>query len=157
MADEINSLAEQIRMLNIQIASTEGGDTSASEAGGLRVKRQTAVDRLSELLGINVAEQPSGGVSISVGGEFLVFEGQRREVAGRARRAGTEAASGVIEFVGTHSPLTRNDRRIAGTVYEPATRSSAGSSTSWTTWPARWRSNSTKCIRRARAWSASIS
>ena len=40
MADEINSLAEEIRLLNIQIASTEGGDTSGSEAGGLRVKRQ---------------------------------------------------------------------------------------------------------------------
>ena len=37
-ADEINSLTEQIRKLNVQIASTEGGDTSASEAGGLRVQ-----------------------------------------------------------------------------------------------------------------------
>src|SRR3954447_14004490 len=34
---EINDLAEQIRKLNIQIASSEGGGSSSSEAGGLRV------------------------------------------------------------------------------------------------------------------------
>ncbi|MEX0641825.1 MAG: flagellar basal body rod C-terminal domain-containing protein [Pirellulales bacterium] len=103
-ADEINNLTEEIRILNVQIASSEGGDTSASEAGGLRVKRQTAVDRLSELVGINVTEQPSGGLSISAGGEFLVYEGQRHEVAVNTDQ-GSEAASGIIEFTGTHSPL----------------------------------------------------
>src|SRR4029079_9560042 len=55
-ADEINELTEQIRKLNLQISSTEGGDSSSSEAGGLRVTRQQAVDRLSELLSINVSE-----------------------------------------------------------------------------------------------------
>src|SRR5262249_19649733 len=34
---EINDLAEQVRQLNVQIASTEGGDTTSSTAGGLRV------------------------------------------------------------------------------------------------------------------------
>src|SRR4051812_15831856 len=77
---EINSLTEQVRNLNVQIASTEGGNSGSSEAGGLRVQRQSAIDRLSELLDIHVAEQPSGGVSISVGGDFLVFEGQSRTV-----------------------------------------------------------------------------
>jgi flagellar hook-associated protein 1 len=112
-ADEINSLTEQIRALNIQIASSEGGDTSASEAGGLRVKRQSAIDRLSELVGINVAEQPSGGLSISVGGEFLVFEGQRREVQVNTE-VGTEAASGFIEFVGTGAPLDSATGELKG-------------------------------------------
>src|SRR4051812_39478763 len=32
-ADEINNLTNQIQKLNIQIASTEGGDSSSSEAG----------------------------------------------------------------------------------------------------------------------------
>src|SRR5205823_341929 len=79
-ADEINQLTGQIRQLNVQIAATEGGNASASEAGGLRVKRQTAIDRLSELVGIQVTEQPSGGVSVAAGGDLLVIEGQRREV-----------------------------------------------------------------------------
>jgi flagellar hook-associated protein 1 FlgK len=113
VADEINSLAEQIRVLNVQIASSEGGDASASEAGALRVRRQTAVDRLSEIVGIQVVEQPSGGVSVSVGGEFLVFEGQRREVA-VSTDSTAEAAAGVIEFVGTHSPLNSATGELTG-------------------------------------------
>ena len=40
VADEINSLAEEIRLLNIQIASTEGGDTSGERSG--RIARETA-------------------------------------------------------------------------------------------------------------------
>jgi len=108
-ADEINGLAEQVRLLNVQIATSEGGDTSASEAGSLRVKRQAAVDRLSELLGIRVDEQPSGGLSISVGGEFLVFEGQRRAVEVNATDA-----DGTIEFVGTHSPLNSSTGELRG-------------------------------------------
>lgn len=112
-SDEINSLTEQIRVLNVQIASSEGGDSSASEAGGLRVARQQAVDRLSELVGISVSEQPSGGLSITAGGEFLVFEGQRREVAVNADQ-GVEAAAGVIEFVGSHSPLTATTGELKG-------------------------------------------
>jgi flagellar hook-associated protein 1 len=113
VGDEINSLTEQIRQLNVQIASAEGGNSSASEAGGLRVKRQTAVDRLSELVGIHVDEQPSGGLSISVGGEFLVFEGQRWEVEVSAGDA-VNATSGTIQFVGTHSPLNTTTGELAG-------------------------------------------
>jgi flagellar hook-associated protein 1 len=113
MADEINNLTEQIRVLNVQIASSEGGDTSGSEAGGLRVKRQSAVDRLSELLGIHVAEQTSGGLNISVGGELLVFEGQRREVQVNTE-LGAETASGIIEFVGTNSPVNSSTGELKG-------------------------------------------
>ena len=53
---------------------------SGSDAGALRVKRQSAIDRLAELVGVRVEEQPSGGMAVAIGGEFLVFEGQRRAV-----------------------------------------------------------------------------
>jgi flagellar hook-associated protein 1 len=112
-ADEINDLAEQIRKLNVQIASTEGGNSSASEAGGLRVQRQTAVDRLSELVGVHVTEQPSGGLSIAVGGDFLVFEGQRREVeVDKSSQNGT--TSGVIRFADTNGLLTTTSGEVGG-------------------------------------------
>jgi flagellar hook-associated protein 1 len=112
-ADEINGLSEQIRLLNVQIASNEGGGSSNSEAGALRVRRQTAVDRLSELLGIHVNEQPSGGLSISVGGEFLVFEGQRREIAvGTSNEDGT--STGFLNFKTTNSPLNTTTGELAG-------------------------------------------
>lgn len=112
-ADEINNLSEEIRILNVQIASSEGGDTSASEAGGLRVRRQTAIDRLSELVGINVQEQPSGGVSIAVGGEFLVFEGQRRTVEVNTTD-GSGTASGVIQFTESHARLNTISGELNG-------------------------------------------
>jgi len=100
-ADEINSLAEDIRLLNVQIATSEGGDVSGSDAGSLRVERQNAIDRLSEIAGIQISEQPSGGVNVSVGGEFLVFEGFRREVT-----VGTvEDGTGIVQFADTQSPL----------------------------------------------------
>lgn len=112
-AKEINDLAEQVRKLNIQIASTEGGDTTSSAAGGLRVQRQGAIDRLSELLGIQVSEQPSGGVSISVAGDFLVFEGQRREVeVDKSSQNG--AASGILKFKDTNGKVQTATGEVAG-------------------------------------------
>src|SRR2546423_13749222 len=92
-ASEINDLAEQIRKLNVQISSTEGGNASASEAGGLRDKRQTAVDRLSELVGITVSEQASGGVSGAVRGGFLLFESPRAQgECGEVKHNGVQRA-----------------------------------------------------------------
>jgi flagellar hook-associated protein 1 FlgK len=112
-ANEINDLSEQIRKLNVQIASTEGGDSTASEAGGLRVKRQTAVDRLSELLGIQVTEQPSGGISVAVGGDFLVFEGQKREVE-VSKTSQSITSGGIIQFADTHGKLQSTTGEVAG-------------------------------------------
>lgn len=111
--EEINTLAEEIRVLNVQIASTEGGDTSSSDAGGLRVRRQQAVDRLAEITGIQVTEQPSGGLSVVIGGEFLVFEGQRRAVT-----LSTTVEDGVavdtIQFADTQSPLQLTSGELHG-------------------------------------------
>jgi flagellar hook-associated protein 1 FlgK len=113
IADEINDLSETIRLLNIQIASTEGGDGSNSQAGGLRVRRQDAVDALSKLVGIRVEEQPSGGLAVSIGGEFLIFEGQRREVAVNSS-VDNGLELGIIEFVDTQSELNTASGEITG-------------------------------------------
>jgi flagellar hook-associated protein 1 FlgK len=113
VADEINSLAEEIRLLNIKIASSEGGDTSVSDAGALRVKRQNAVDYLAELIGVRVVEQPSGGLAVSVDGELLVFEGQRREVT-IDNSDDTGVAIGVIQFADTNSPLNVVSGELSG-------------------------------------------
>jgi flagellar hook-associated protein 1 FlgK len=113
MADEINNLSEEVRLLNIQISSIEGGGSTGSEAAGLRVKRQTAVDRLAELVGISVYEQQSGGLAVAVGGDFLVFEGQRRAVA-YAGSVTAGLAEGVIEFADTHSAVDTTAGELKG-------------------------------------------
>jgi flagellar hook-associated protein 1 len=80
MGERINRLTEEIQKLNIQIAETEGGDVSASDAVGLRDLRLLALENLAKIVKVRVTEQPSGGVNIYAGGDFLVFEGTRREV-----------------------------------------------------------------------------
>ena len=112
-ASEINDLTEQIRKLNVQIASTEGGNSNASEAGGLRVQRQAAVDRLSELISIHVSEQPSGGISVAVGGDFLVFEGQRRSVT-VDRSSQNGVATGILRFSDTNGKVQTTGGEVGG-------------------------------------------
>ena len=80
VAQRINQLTENIRTLNIRIVEAEGGDTSASDAVGLRDQRLIALEDLAELIDIEVREQPSGAVVVYAGGQFLVFEGIRRSV-----------------------------------------------------------------------------
>lgn len=113
LSDEINNLAEEIRQLNVQISSSEVGEGGSSEAGGLRVKRQIAVDRLSEIVNIHVEEQPNGGLSIGVGGELLVFEGTRQEVD-IDRKSQDGASSGFIEFTHSHGKLEANSGELGG-------------------------------------------
>jgi flagellar hook-associated protein 1 len=112
-ADEINTLTEQVRKLNVQIATVEGGGSSSSDAGGLRVQRQQAIDRLSEIAGITVTEQPSGADNIAVGGDFLVFEGQRRAVEVKQTNDGGTLKN-TIQFADTKSPLVTSTGELAG-------------------------------------------
>ncbi|MFV2066772.1 MAG: flagellar hook-associated protein FlgK [Pirellulales bacterium] len=80
LADDVNRLTEEIRSLNVRIATAEGGDVSISDAVGLRDQRYVALQNLAELVDIKVTEQDSGTLTVFVGGQYLVFEGQRREV-----------------------------------------------------------------------------
>jgi flagellar hook-associated protein 1 FlgK len=80
IADRINRLVEEIRVLNIRIAETEGGDVSASDAVGLRDRRLAALEELAELTDIRVEEQQSGGVTVYSGSDYLVFEGMSKQV-----------------------------------------------------------------------------
>lgn len=80
MGNEINRLIEEIRVLNVRIAETEGGSVSASDAVGLRDQRLQALENLAKVVEIRVREQPSGSVTVYVGGDWLVTEGYSRPV-----------------------------------------------------------------------------
>jgi len=104
ISSSINELSEEIRQLNLQISSVEGGGLSGSEAGGLRTQRSNAIGALAELVDIRVNEQPSGAVTVSVGGEFLVVDGIRREVASsNGKTDGLNTAT--VQFADLNSPL----------------------------------------------------
>lgn len=113
IADEINELIGRIQRLNIRIAETEGGDISTSDAVGLRDQRQEALERLAQLIDIRVEEQPSGMVTVYRGGDYLVSEGQARQV-----RAFTNTENGLptteIRLVDTDSPLNPTAGELYG-------------------------------------------
>ena len=112
---DINRLVEEIRTLNIQIATTEGGDISPSDAVGLRDQRHLALTNLAKLINIDVHEQPSGGVNVFVGGDFLVLEGIAREVeASFSSDRGLRVTT--IQLKATDSPLAISSGEVAGLV-----------------------------------------
>ena len=116
MAERINNLTEEIQTLNIQIAEAEGGDVSASDAVGLRDQRMVALEELATLVEIRVEEQPSGGVNVYAGGDFLVFEGTRRDVE-VVMDTDRGIAISEIQLAETASPLSATSGELAGLMY----------------------------------------
>jgi len=111
--ERINSLTEEIKKLNIQIAEVEGGNTSASDAVGLRDQRLLALENLAQIIKVRVREQPSGGVTVYAGGDFLVFEGTRREVeVVESSEGGITVAE--IRLSDTNSPVHAESGELHG-------------------------------------------
>ena len=77
---EINTLSNQVAKLNLQIVTLEGGNATGSEAGGLRSQRDAALQRPAEIADVKISEGHTGAANVSLAGEFLVFEGTRRQV-----------------------------------------------------------------------------
>lgn len=112
---DINRLVSELGTLNIQIANTEGGDSSPSDAVGLRDQRNLVLTNLAKLINIDVNEQPSGGVNVFVGGDFLVLEGITREVAA-SQTSDRGVTVTTIQLKDTDSPLAISSGEVAGLV-----------------------------------------
>ncbi len=115
IAERINQLTEEIRVLNVRITGAEGGDVSNSDAVGLRDQRLTALEELAELIDIRVREQPSGGVAVYAGNSFLVFEGSRREVT-VAQTSDRGMAVSNVYVAETNAPLELSGGELHGLV-----------------------------------------
>ncbi len=114
-ADIINNLLGEIANLNVQIAQAEGGDTSPSDAVGLRDKRQSALSELAILIDIRTAEQPNGSVSVYSNGDYLVFDGIHRSVQTvQAENDGLFTTN--LHIAETDAPVGTSGGKIAGLV-----------------------------------------
>jgi len=114
-AGNVNDLLNQIGSLNVQIAETEGGATTANQAGGLRDQRDEALSSLSKLMNITTTQEPDGSVSVYSGGDYLVFEGEVRQVkVDVTSDRGLQAAN--IRLAKTDSPLAIDSGEIGGLV-----------------------------------------
>ncbi len=112
-ADDINRLTERIAKLNVEIATLEGGGSSGSDAAELRDQRNKNLRELSSFIDINVQELDNGNLSLFVGGDYLVSEGSRREVAS----VYDEKSGGQqIRIVQSDSPLQLSGGKVAGTI-----------------------------------------
>ena len=77
---DVNSLTEQIAELNSEIIRSEGGGLFRGSSASLRDQRDAMLSQLSDLMGINVIEQESGGVDVWVGSHLLVTDRQNFEL-----------------------------------------------------------------------------
>lgn len=113
LAAEINRLTSQIADLNLQIVNLEGGGQIASDAVGLRDERELALSELASIVDIRAVERATGSVTVFVGGDFLVFDTQFREVQPvYSQEDGRNIAS--IHLVDTDSPLQHASGLVAG-------------------------------------------
>ena len=85
MQDEINQLLDRIAGLNVEIVAAEGGGTSKSDAVGLRDSRGVALMELAELMDVRTVEQTNGSVTVFSHGDFIIFEGNYREITAAVR------------------------------------------------------------------------
>lgn len=112
-AKDINRLTTKVAELNQRIVQMEGGRTSGSDAVGLRDERIQTLNELASLVDIRAVEQPSGSVTVFVGGEYLVAEAIQRPVAFAVGRDGDES-SPEIHLADTDSPLQVSGGRLKG-------------------------------------------
>ena len=114
-ASEINRLVENVALLNKRISATEGGGTSASDAVGLRDQRGLALSDLAKLIDIKTTEQADGTVNVYIGGDFLVLQGEFRNVS-----ASQESTSGrvttTVKLTTTKADLQLSSGKLAGLV-----------------------------------------
>lgn len=113
MAGDINRLLTEVRDLNLQIGSIEGGQTGSSQAVGLRDQQYAALEELSKLIDIRVEEQPGMGVSVYAQGTYLVTAGQMRTVdVALDSDTGRNRADLVVSEI--NSALTPSSGGLAG-------------------------------------------
>lgn len=113
---EANSLISQVEKLNQQINQLEAGGLNSSDAGGLRVQRLNAIDRLSQIMPIRAIEQPSGMVDIYSGSEYLVLNGVSQRLETFTTSNGDGTANVQVKFSRTQSTFTGLNGQLGGLI-----------------------------------------
>ena len=110
---EINRLTDRLAKLNQRIVQMEGGRTVGSDAVGLRDERLKVLNDLASYVDIRAVEQPSGSVTVYVGGEYLVADGIQRPVTYAVTQIDGESRP-EVRLQDTDSPLQVSGGRLKG-------------------------------------------
>jgi flagellar hook-associated protein 1 FlgK len=113
---DVNRLLKRIGELNVAITTIEGGSASGSEAVGLRDERNKALADLSQIIDIKTQEQDSGAVNVFVGGDYLVFEGQSRQIKSQFSAGPDGFSQANLLIVDSDSPLHFTSGKVAGLI-----------------------------------------
>lgn len=96
--DDINSMARQIRDLNMQVVKAEA---DGSKANDLRDRRDLLVEQLSKIIDIGVVEDSIGSLTISVGGRSLVSRAYVTEMKFTDHE--TDPSAATIQWIDSYS------------------------------------------------------
>ena len=113
LADQVNNLAHQIADLNVQITAMESPGSGGANA--LRDQRDGLLRDLSELIEVEVREQPDNGVNVYIGNDLLISGGMCRGVTSTLETTNNEPRV-VVKFADNLQPVTLRGGRIAGLV-----------------------------------------
>lgn len=113
VATEVNRLTDKLAKLNQRIVQMEGGRTVGSDAVGLRDERLQVLNDLANYVDIRAVEQPSGSVTVYVGGEYLVADGIQRPVTYAITQQDGEPRP-EVRLKDTDSPLLVTSGRLKG-------------------------------------------
>jgi flagellar hook-associated protein 1 len=122
---DINRIVNSIAKLNQRIVEVEGGSLSGSDAVGLRDERLKALDELSSYVDITVGEDPTGSVSVFVGGDYLVSNAIPRPVKFSVTSQGDDTLI-EVRLVDTDAPLQLTGGKVKGLVETAQATSSTG-------------------------------
>ena len=112
-ATSVNSLLTQIGSLNVQIVQLQGG--SGNQAVGLTDQRNEALTNLAQLINISTQQQSDGTVSVYNSGQYLVDEGDVRQVAvTNTNTDGLQVAN--LSLQGSNVPLSITSGEVGGLI-----------------------------------------
>jgi flagellar hook-associated protein 1 len=104
--ESVNQMTNRLAQLNTRIVELEGGkDSKTSDAVGLRDERLQILNDLSAYVDVHAVEQSSGAVSVFVGGEYLVADGNQRPLTLTLQTDDNGQSYPQVRFVDTDSPL----------------------------------------------------
>jgi flagellar hook-associated protein 1 FlgK len=107
---QVNQLASNVAALNTQIVSTESDGATATS---LRDQRDVAISDLSKLVSVTAREQSNGAVTLYLGSQPLVDQGDSRKLM-LATSDENGVAKQIVSFADNQGPVQLNGGEIAG-------------------------------------------
>lgn len=116
LVGEANSLLGTVNDLNQKITQLEANGLNRNDAGGLRVQRLNALNRLSEIIPIRVQEFPSGAVDVHTGSDYLLLAGHMQELQAVLAPSSDGAAEVNVQLSATRSTLAASGGELGGLI-----------------------------------------